>query len=367
MSDASSVAAAAETATISQRLAYVGPTRALLGIFFRNLLFIVLTLGVYRFWARTRTRRFLWSSVRINDEPLDYAGTGRELFFGFLKAVAILSPVFLALELIEFALGPENRFAVQALNLVRFLGLLYLIFAGSYFARQYRASRTASRGIRFRQSGSAWRYAAMRLGRLVLVILTFGIHYPYYQMALARYETANLYYGSARFAFSGRGHDLFIQFLKGIALAIVIALVFGILAGIAFAALSWLLTIQPRILLIRFSIFLSIIFWICFWLGLSWYKAYAQRYVAERTRLEGLAFAMPEMTGRKLMGLTIGNWFITILSLALLSPLATQRTMRFWCRHLRLLGELDVAQVRQSEVGPAYSEGLAGFFAFNLG
>ena len=61
--------------------------------FFLNLI----TLWFYRFWAKTRTRRHIWNCVQVNGEPLEYTGTGKELFFGFL---IIMGVIFLPLALI---------------------------------------------------------------------------------------------------------------------------------------------------------------------------------------------------------------------------------------------------------------------------
>ena len=38
----------------------------------------VLTLGFYRFWMVTRLRRHYWNAIRIQGDPLEYTGTGRE-------------------------------------------------------------------------------------------------------------------------------------------------------------------------------------------------------------------------------------------------------------------------------------------------
>ncbi|MGE0007689.1 MAG: DUF898 family protein [Parvibaculaceae bacterium] len=41
-----------------------------------NAALFVLTLTVYRFWAKTNVRRHIWSCVHINGEPLEYTGRG---------------------------------------------------------------------------------------------------------------------------------------------------------------------------------------------------------------------------------------------------------------------------------------------------
>src|SRR5690606_16979791 len=59
-----------------------------------NLLLTIVTLGIYRFWAKTRERHYLWSRTRFIDDTLEWTGTGKELFIGFLiAAVLILTPL----------------------------------------------------------------------------------------------------------------------------------------------------------------------------------------------------------------------------------------------------------------------------------
>ena len=76
----------------------------LVGIVVKNLVLTVITLGIYRFWARTRLRRYFWSNITISGEPLEYTGTGRELFVGFLIALAVLLPLGVVYAAVERAL-----------------------------------------------------------------------------------------------------------------------------------------------------------------------------------------------------------------------------------------------------------------------
>ena len=64
--------------------AYDGGVWRLYKIVLINLTLTLLTLGLYRFWAKTRLRRFLWVHATIDDDRLEYAGTGNELLLGFL-------------------------------------------------------------------------------------------------------------------------------------------------------------------------------------------------------------------------------------------------------------------------------------------
>src|ERR1700761_7476363 len=56
----------------------------------------LITVGFYRFWLATDIRRQLWSNTLIDGDAAEYTGRGRELLLGFLFALAIIVPVYLA-------------------------------------------------------------------------------------------------------------------------------------------------------------------------------------------------------------------------------------------------------------------------------
>src|ERR1700724_2357894 len=54
------------------------------------------TVGFYRFWLATDIRRHLWSNTHIDGDAAEYTGRAMELLIGFLIALAILVPIYLA-------------------------------------------------------------------------------------------------------------------------------------------------------------------------------------------------------------------------------------------------------------------------------
>jgi uncharacterized membrane protein YjgN (DUF898 family) len=360
-------------------LAYTGPTRTLFAIFFKNLLLTLLTLGFYRFWAKTRTRRFLWSSTAVDGEPFEYTGTGKELFIGFLKALLILAPLFAASQLTQLWLGKSHPILMIALQYVQTLLIVMLIYGGSYAARRYRMSRTLWRGIRFRQAGSAWRYIGHAALGLFLCLITLGFYFPYFQTRLLRYEMENLRFGTAQFRFTGRGGELFRRFIACWLLGWVVYIAFAA-AGIGIVIVLMQTGIvemptdpsgkfdkQSLPFLIAIVAFTYLAMALTFLIVGSWYQSKFWRYRAAHTQCESLRFAMPNVTMGRLMRLMLGNWTLALLSLGLLTPLVLQRSMRFWCRHLEITGTHDLRTVVQAEGGPRSGEGLAGFFDIDLG
>ena len=55
-----------------------------------NVLLSIITLGIYRFWGKTRVRRYLTSSFSLHKDRFEYTGHGGELFWGFVKALFLI-------------------------------------------------------------------------------------------------------------------------------------------------------------------------------------------------------------------------------------------------------------------------------------
>ena len=104
-----------------------------------NALLTLITLGIYRFWAKTNIRRFFWRNVSLLDDPLEYTGTGGELFVGFLIVIAVLFPLGLIYGAINTLVPPhhpEMHIALEATYYIVLFALLRVaVFAacGSIF------------------------------------------------------------------------------------------------------------------------------------------------------------------------------------------------------------------------------------------
>ncbi|HXO72333.1 MAG TPA: DUF898 family protein [Bradyrhizobium sp.] len=164
-----------------------------------------ITVGFYRFWLATDMRRHLWSNTNIDGDAAEYTGRARELLIGFLIALAIIVPIYLA----YFLAGLEAE-RIKAFASLPLLAFLYVFgqFA-IYRARRYRLTRTVWRGVRFWMSGSGWAYAARAALWGLLTILTLGLLLPWREAALERYKMKNSYYGDLRGSFEGRGWEFF--------------------------------------------------------------------------------------------------------------------------------------------------------------
>ncbi len=165
----------------------------------------LITVGFYRFWLATDIRRHLWSNTHIDGDAAEYTGRGKELLIGFLFALAIIVPVYLAYFLVSLEAERFKAFASFPL-----LAFFYLFGQFAIFrARRYRLTRTVWRGVRFWMSGSGWAYAGRAALWGLLTLLTLGLILPWREAALERYKMRHSYYGDLQGSFQGRGWDFF--------------------------------------------------------------------------------------------------------------------------------------------------------------
>jgi uncharacterized membrane protein YjgN (DUF898 family) len=193
-----------------------------------NSLLALITLGIYRFWARTKVRRFLWRHVTFLDDPLEYTGTGGELFVGFLIVIAILFPLGLIYKAIGTVVPPDNQSLRVGLEITYYMVLLALLQIGFYRMWRYRMSRTTWRGVRFGLDGSTWAYLRLASGWTLLCALTLGAAYPWMKTDLWRYQIRHTRLGDQTFHFDGNARSVFMAWLP---VFVCILCVLGIAAG----------------------------------------------------------------------------------------------------------------------------------------
>jgi uncharacterized membrane protein YjgN (DUF898 family) len=165
----------------------------------------LVTFGFYRFWLVTDIRRHLWSNTAIDGDSAEYTGRGKELLVGFLFALAILMPLYLAYFLVGIEAERLQGFASIPLFIVFYAFGQFAI----YRARRYRLTRTVWRGVRFWMDGSGWGYSLRAMAWGLLVFLTFGLALPWREAALERYKMQHSSYGDLRGDFDGVGWEFF--------------------------------------------------------------------------------------------------------------------------------------------------------------
>src|SRR6185312_13302671 len=162
---------------------FIGDRGEFIRLVMRGAALELVTAGFYRFWLATDIRRHLWSNTIIDGDAAEYTGRGKELLIGFLFAMAILVPIYLAYFLVSVEAQRFTRFASIPLFLFFYLFGQFAI----YRARRYRLTRTVWRGVRFWMDGSGWTYAMWAGLWGLLALITLGLALPWREAALERY------------------------------------------------------------------------------------------------------------------------------------------------------------------------------------
>ncbi len=74
-----------------QALRFEGTGKEYFKIWIVNILLIIVTLGFYYPWAKVRTKRYFYANTLLQDRNFEYHATGKQLFWGFLIAVALFA------------------------------------------------------------------------------------------------------------------------------------------------------------------------------------------------------------------------------------------------------------------------------------
>ncbi len=190
-----------------QGITFSGERRDFRKLAARGAFLELITLGFYRFWLATDIRRHLWSHTEVHGDAAEYTGTAKELFIGFLVAMAILVPVYV----VYFFIGLEAE-RLQAFASIPLIAFFYLFTQFAlYRARRYRMTRTVWRGLRFHMVGSGWSYAWRAALWTLAVWVTLGLALPWRAAALERFKMRYTSYGTLQGSFEGRASQFFKQ------------------------------------------------------------------------------------------------------------------------------------------------------------
>ncbi|HYG47113.1 MAG TPA: YjgN family protein [Allosphingosinicella sp.] len=363
--DATTMRAAAQGPGRGRAFEFTGTWQEFLPIALTNLLLTVVTLGIYRFWAKARERQYFWSRTRLIDDQLEWTGTGKEMFLGFLMIMLGLILVIALIFLAAF-LFTGNAIA-KVLSLLLFLavygGMFYLTGVAVLRALRYRLSRTYWHGIRGGSNDGGWRYGWEYMWRTWVTAIALFIPLPWAQTRLWNARFNKMSFGQHRFHAEATAEGLFMRWL------LVYAVIAGAMAILFLFAASMRGATPAEIEAAGSSLLVIVLVFLAFYVvlplvALSYFAAYYRR-VSEATGIAGLRFRFSARTKDWLL-LFLGHVGLVIVTLGIGALFIAYRNYSFAIRHLDLEGEIDVAALTQSSTrSPTDAEGLAD--AFDIG
>jgi uncharacterized membrane protein YjgN (DUF898 family) len=377
-----------------------------------NMLLNVATLGIYRFWATTRERQYLWSKTRFIDDHFEWTGNGLELLFGFLIALVAFGLPFFIINLVLQGLIFQNQQGIAAaIGGGLYFLLLYLAGVAIFRGQRYRLSRTYWHGIHGGTDNGGWGYGWSWIWKTVVAYICAALLFPWSMTSLWKERWEHMSFGPHRFVSNPQWNSLMGRYLIAylspilIIIGLVIVMVpIALAAGSAGGADG-----EPGAAMIALTVGVVIAFYLLLPLAaLIYYAAYMREVVGtlELSTLE-FDFTARTMDWIKLFLGNFGLWviaglvaavpigafglfnqftevapgenammnnpvafiaFAVVVAIAfgLVGPFVRYRNWNFFVRHLEAGGEVNLAALTQSDTKELkQGEGLLD--AFDLG
>lgn len=349
----------------SSAFGFDGNWREYAPIAFTNLLLTIVTLGIYRFWATTRTRRYLWSRTRFIDERMEWTGTGMELFKGFMLVFALFVLPYVVLNFVIQRLVLSGQGALAGLlGVGMVLFIYYLIGVARFRALRYRLARTHWRGIRGGSMDPGFTYGWSWMWKNFVGTMVLGLLIPWSMVSLWNERWNRMSFGPFAFEANGR-----VEGLMGRFLLCYLAPVIGLVVLIGFAASAFMAGMAGgRVGAgLAGSGFLLAIFAFYFLIGLAVMAFYAKffRQMVEAMRLGELEFGFSART-MDWIKLYLGDVVLVVFTLGIGAIFINYRHWKFMVGHLHAYGHVDVDALTQSTT-PELSQGEGLLDAFDMG
>jgi len=354
----------------SSAFRFEGRWRDYAPIAFTNLLLTLLTLGTYRFWASTRTRRYLWSHTQFIDEPLEWTGTPVELLVGFALAAFLFGLPFLFLQFGMQALALRGHAGIAGLlGFAAFLFIAYLAGVARFRALRYRLSRTFWHGIRGGTDANGFAYGLSWFWKSAAGTMTAYLLMPWSMVSLWNQRWRQMSFGSQHFRSEARATPIYPLFLL-FYLAPVIFVIAVVVAGFAVAGAFFHFDLKQSSGAIAAIVILAVIvavaglYIVLGLFALVFYAAFLREAIGHLS-LGDIDFQFDATTGDWLK-LILGDMGLVLVTLGIGAIFLQYRHWKFFITHLEATGEVSLSSLGQSATrAPTQGEGL--FDAFDIG
>jgi uncharacterized membrane protein YjgN (DUF898 family) len=345
------------------RVEFTGSGSEYFRIWIVNLLLTLITFGLYYPWAKVRKLRYFYGNTLVGQHPLDFHGDPKRMLRGFLLVGALLALYSVA-----------GNFSPTA-GLIALIIVAFVWPALFRASQQFRMANTSWRGLRLRFTGDmAGAYKAvlplfvpgvlmlaLTLGQgdgrkpadwvgVAISLLSLGILllFPLLWWMLKKYQHDHYAIGQVPTELRTGAGSFYGVFLKTIGVGILAGIVVGIVAtliggGVLVAALSQPSSSKPsNIGAVIVGVFAGAfaVFAIVQLLVHPYFTSRLQNLLWNRTKSTQLRFESA-LRYWPLVGLTIKNWLLVILTLGLYWPFAAVATARLKLESVSVYTRLD--------------------------
>jgi uncharacterized membrane protein YjgN (DUF898 family) len=195
-----------KTIPLKNTLQFQGKGSAYARLYVKNMLFVLLTFGIYYPWARIDLLKYLYQKTALQGEYFALKANAKDIITSYLK----LFGLFLSLFTIGFFFKASNNDTAWTVCIgLLYTCLLVLVPFIIHGAVRYRASHSHWANTSFHYEGIRMNFFRIFTKGYLLTLLTFGIYGSWFQVAIRKYLLRHLKFGDIRFDFEGSGEELF--------------------------------------------------------------------------------------------------------------------------------------------------------------
>lgn len=298
---------------------FSGQGHEYLRIWLVNVALTVLTLGVYSAWAKVRREKYFHRNFIVDGASFDYHGNPRAILVGRILLVVLVG-------LASFAehLGKTANVLASLVSMFMFPWLLVR-------SLQFRARNTSYRGMRFSFSGTYRQALALYLLHGGLTALTLGLYFPAFLRRQKAFAVDHLAFGDARCRFDAGTA----AFYRGLALPMTLWIILGLgtvalfaaaAAGLGKGGAGMMAILFGPLLFVALALLVNL-------LVVPYARVVGTNLLWNGAQLGEVRFRSTQRV-RSYLGIALGNWLLTLLTLGIFWPLAQVRLARYRARNL---------------------------------
>lgn len=314
--------------TENTKINYFGKGSQFAGIFFKNLLLTIFTLGIYYPWAKVEILQYHYQNSEMNEKNFQLHAKPKEIFIGYIKIYIFILLFYILAVIAGYSQNPYFIFST--------LGVFYLIFIflipfAIHGTIRYRAAKSSWKGIFFKYLGDKSELFWLCLKGIFLTIITLGIYGSWFMVDLRKYLLSHLRFGDLAFNFNGEGKKLFWIHIKFI-----------------------------------------LLFYLTLGIYSFWYYRNLWRFYVDNTTVtqNGKTFNLKlNMKPADVFQLVFINALLFIFTLGIATPWIIIRTFKYFFRFAEVDGSINtnaIQQVKYDNFDDATGESFMDFLDFDL-
>ena len=299
------------TAPINKNdLTFSGSGKEFFGIWIVNFLLTICTFGIYSAWAKVRTTNYFYGNTKLKGSSFSYTANPISILKGRIIAFVVL---------MAYTFLSQSSPQIGGLIILLIALISPLVIVSSLKFRMY---NTEYRGLRFGFIGSTGEAYKIFLGGYLLVVLSLGILFPWWEKKRKEFYVRNIRFGTSQFTCNME----YGTFYKAAGIVFLFTILF-----IIFMSFFFPLGVNGGdIIGLLFFPLIGI-------LGAYWYSTITN-HVISKSNLKNISFRSEMKTGELAM-LWLGNIILMVITLGLATPWVMVRNARYRISKTSVIGE----------------------------